>query len=326
MLRSAILGPSQVDHKGHSLTTKQKNILITGPHRSGTTWIGNTIAAHGGMRMLLEPFNSNFPPYGFGVKLHHPYAHYQSSDQQDELKRAFDSALNSGPAGYAGGVCRATDAGWKTPLRFGWHYLQALKAPRVLIKDPIALFSADWLHSQYDLAVICTMRSPWAFVASLKVAKWGFSFKHLTKQQALMSELPVALVTKMHELIESSDDKIEKWSHLWNVLHHQILNYRRRFPSWLFVRFEDVAADPKNGFTTMLDYLGLDMSAEVAQYIEDFTSNKNKSETHSTSYQPRDSKKMLETWRDRLTHDEIAQVTEATRDLAQELYPEIQPS
>ncbi|MFT7616605.1 MAG: hypothetical protein ACI97A_000229 [Planctomycetota bacterium] len=303
-----------------------KHILVTGPHRSGTTWIGNTIASHGGMRLLLEPFNSNFPPYGFGVHLTHPYTHFESSEQQEELRRAFDCVLAEGPGGYARGVCQATNAGWKTPLRFAWHYLQAVKSPRVLVKDPIALFSADWLHEQYDLAVICTMRSPWAFVASLKVAKWGFSFKNLAKQEELMAEFPSEMVTKMHHLIENSDDKIEKWSHLWNLLHHQILSYKERFPSWHFIRYEEVAAEPQKGFAGILNHLNLEMTPAVSKYIDDYTSTKNKTETNSTSYQPRDSKKILESWRERLTESEIAQVTEATADLASKLYPDIQVS
>ncbi len=304
------------------LSTNSKHILVTGPHRSGTTWIGNTIAEHGGMRLLLEPFNKNFPPYGFGVQLNRSYADFDSSDQQEELKRAFDAVLASGAAGYALGVCRATQAGLKTPLRFAWHFLQAAKNPRVLVKDPLALFSAGWLYERYGMDVICTIRSPWAFVASLKVAKWGFSFHNLSEQEGLMKKLPEEIVSHMFHLMKNSDDKIAKWCHLWTILHHQIRTYRQQYTHWQFVRYEDVAGDPLRGFTTMLEGLGLSMTPQVKTYIENYTSAKS-NQGPSTSYKPRDSRKAIDSWKERLTEDEIKQITDLTGELAQVFYPEM---
>ncbi len=278
------------------------------------------------MRILLEPFNSNFPPYGFGVQLKKPYTDMASSAQRDEIEAAFDTYLSPHPAEYARGICQATKSGMKTPVRFLWHFLQAQMRPRVLLKDPLALFSASWLSERYDLQVICTTRSPWAFVASLKVAHWGFSFKNFLAQEGLLDRLPQDMVSRMAELVDKSADPIEKWSHLWNVLHHQIVNYQEQHKDWSFVRYEDIAKDPLAGFDVMLAYLGLEMTPAIKDYIASYTSKKNVNAVPSTHYQPRDSKETIESWRQRLTSKEIDLVGKLTRPLAAQLYPDIQMS
>ena len=303
--------------------SRGRHILVTGPHRSGTTWIGNTLAQHGGMRILLEPFNRNYPPYGFGLVMKEAYTDFESSSQKEELKAAFDAHLAGGAARYALGVCHATQAGWKTPLRFLWHALESLRRPRVLVKDPLALFSAAWLADRYDLDVICTMRQPFSFVASLKVAEWGFSFKNLLRQKALLERLPPQHVQHMEKLADNREERIEKWSLLWNVLHHQIATYRRSRNDWLFVRYEDVALNPMEGFASMLRHIGLDMNTPVKTYIESYTSSRNPAETNSTAYQPRDAKKTVDSWKTRLTSDEISAIADFTAELREELYPDL---
>ena len=37
-------------------------ILVTGPHRSGTTWVGRMVCSHPGLAYLSEPFNVRIPP------------------------------------------------------------------------------------------------------------------------------------------------------------------------------------------------------------------------------------------------------------------------
>src|SRR4029079_14970877 len=47
---------------------------------------------------------------------------------------------------------------------------------RPLMKDPIALLSAEWLAATFDMDVVVLIRHPAAFAASLKRLGWKHSF------------------------------------------------------------------------------------------------------------------------------------------------------
>ena len=46
----------------HSLNPIKRPVLVTGSHRSGSTWVGRMIAEAPGMLYLHEPFNISDPP------------------------------------------------------------------------------------------------------------------------------------------------------------------------------------------------------------------------------------------------------------------------
>ena len=64
---------------------KNKPILITGCHRSGTTWIGKTIAYSNNIIYIGEPFNPNLSKRGgiCGFKFKN-WFEYISEENQDQ--------------------------------------------------------------------------------------------------------------------------------------------------------------------------------------------------------------------------------------------------
>ena len=59
---------------------------------------------------------------------------------------------------------------------------------RPLIKDPIALFSAEWLSSSFNMDTVVLIRHPAAFAGSLKVMNWIYPFSHFIKQPILIRD------------------------------------------------------------------------------------------------------------------------------------------
>ena len=245
---------------------KKQHILVTGAHRSGTTWVGQTIAQYPSIHYLQEPFNVDLPHPVMNLKLNTWFTDWDSSDQQQEIKAAFDQVLNMTHQQVLMQSLKASAWDVNLMARQVAKYLlrKSTRERQCLIKDPIALLSADWLYEQYDLKVICMIRNPFAFVGSLKKANWNFDFRQLNKQGQLMQGLfsPFAEEVAIHCQPSAF---IDRACLLWNMLHYAIVDYQKRYPNWLFLPYEEIAADPLNNFQSVFDYLELEMSPSIVQ-------------------------------------------------------------
>jgi hypothetical protein len=297
------------------------HILVTGSHRSGSTWVGRTIAQHPRLRYVHEPFNVEHPNWQMNLKLNEWFADYESSKQKQEIRDAFDILLQAGPLEYATQSCRA--AGWDliTPIRFSRYLVsRSLLKPRILIKDPIALLAAGWLHETYNLQVVCIIRSPLAVVGSLKKAGWDYGFENLRQRKELMQGWLSPFTEEINLRCDRESDFIDRVSLLWNIFHYRIWQYQQMYPSWIFVKYENIAANPVLEFKKIFDSLGLEMNREIREYITQYTSSNNQKETNCTYYKPRDSQGSLETWKQRLSPEECDRVTNATQEIATLFY------
>jgi hypothetical protein len=206
-------------------------------------------------------------------------------------------------------------------VRFGKYLLRGLCLPtRAVIKDPFALMSAGWLHTGFDVQVICLIRNPLAFAGSLKHANWPFDFRHLARQAPLVEAYFPTWAAALRRGCDAPGDLIEQACLLWNLLHTAIVRHRETHPQWLFVRHEDLARHPLPGFQQICAYVGLRLTAKLRTVIAHETSAANPVDTPDPGYRPRDARGSLETWRTRLTAEEIARVIHATRDVAGQFY------
>ncbi len=297
----------------------RRHILITGPHRSGTTWVGRTISQNENVELVYEPFNPDFIRYNFTYKFDYWFEHTPTSARKKKIEKVFDQYIPKNFVEYPVKICRESGFSYKTPLIFLKYLFLNHKMPRYLLKDPIALLSAGWLYERYDLQVICMIRKPLSFAGSLKVLNWDFDFSNFLEQEKLMKTQLEPFKEEMVQVYHHGDF-IDRIALLWNVLNFMILQYRQAYPEWMFVRQEDVAMKPTEQFRKIFQYLNLPYDECIKQYIRKFTSRKNPVEADSSSYQPRDSKKTLDTWRERLTIEEAERISVATEKIYNQLY------
>lgn len=296
-----------------------KHILVTGPHRSGTTWVGKTLSQSERVELVYEPFNLDFDRYNFTYRFENWFQHVPSSPRKAEIENYFDKYLPLSGIDYAKKVSRESGYSAKTPLIFLKHALLSSKRPRYLLKDPIALMSAGWLYERYSLRVICTTRNPLAFVASLKKQGWDFDFNNLLNQKELVNRFFPRYRDAMKQALEKSDF-IERVSLLWNVLNTIILHYREQYPEWFFTTHEEAAENPLDTFKHMFAYAGLPFTAEIESYIEKATSGHENRDTDSHRYSPRDAKSTIMDWQDLLTDAEIQFISNKTSDICNKIY------
>lgn len=294
-------------------------ILVTGSHRSGTTWVGKTLYQHKGTKYVHEPFNVDYEKGSMYLDLDTWFAHAPVVDDYEKIKKRFNHLFYSNPVRRSVELCRISEKDAKLPLRFVKFLFFKSTRPKIIIKDPIALLSAGWIYEHYPVKVICMIRNPLGFVGSLKKAGWDFDFTHFLKQEELLKG---RLLPFKDDIINISDvgDFIDRACLLWNILHHTIYEYKQLYPEWLFIKYRDIALNPLEKFSEIFEYAGLEMDPDIEKYIRDYTSPKNPKEAETFEYQPRASHKVLENWKSRLTESEIERVKSTTEDIYKKLF------
>jgi hypothetical protein len=296
------------------------HILVTGSHRSGTTWVGRTISQHQYVKYISEPFNPKKSNNDLGLKVTNWFIHAPSSNYKNDIEDAFNNLLKLSP--FQLSIQKSSlKRDFKMPLRFCKRLaLNIFRRNGILIKDPIALLSAGWLHEKYDLKVICMIRNPLSFIGSIKKAGWNYYFYDFLKQKRLLETWLAPFKSEVERLAAKPSDIIDHGCLLWNIFHYVILDYQKHYPSWKFLKYEDIAMNPLLEFEELFDLLGLQMDGKIKSYIGEYTSDRNPNDRYSTGYRPRNSKACLTNWKSRLTSKEISRVKSATHKISHKFY------
>jgi len=297
-------------------------LLVTGAHRTGTTWVGKMLAA-GGFAYISEPLNVLHRPGVMRAPVRKWYQ-YITLENEAEFLPAFQKtlALRYGLFAELKSLKSRRDF-----LRMG-RDLSIFLRGRVtrqpaLLKDPFAVFSLPWFAESLNCRVVVTIRHPAGFASSLKKLNWPFDFKDLLNQPLLMRDHLESFRTEMEKI--RPDDIIGQAALLWRMVYRVVHADRERIPSMVIVRHEDLSLDPLAGYARAYESLGLAYTAQVQETIRNSSSSENPAElssrkTHSVKL---DSRANLENWKKRLSADEIARVRELTEDVASLFYADV---
>jgi hypothetical protein len=294
-------------------------ILITGTHRSGTTWVGKMLAASPEVAYIQEPMN---PEHRRGECRADFGTWFPMLDSESGARYVNDLRDCLVYRYHLLAACRNAQ-GFKPWLRIpydlGRCYFNRCLGKRPLIKDPIALLSAEWLAEEFAMDVVVMIRHPAAFVGSLKRAGWNFPFGDLMRQ-GVCNQGP--LMRFQHEVewhARERRDIISQGILLWNLFHTVICGFQMRHPDWVFLRHEDLSTDPLREFENLCVALGLNCSDSIRQKIESSTRAASGGDANLHSVY-RDSRQNVYSWRSRLEEDEIRQVREGTAEIAAHFY------
>jgi hypothetical protein len=204
-----------------------------------------------------------------------------------------------------------------------WTF-RRMRGRRPLVKDPIALFSAPWLHRRFGLDVVVMIRHPAAFVSSIKLKGWWFNFNHFLAQDRLMSDLLYPFERELRTLAARNDDLIEQAILQWRCFHHVIRQYQLDHPTWQFVRHEDLSRDPVAGYRDLFRALRLEYTPACERAVRESSESGNVKDAavagKSTRFCKLDSAANAKNWQHRLTQAEIYRIRAATADVARHFY------
>ena len=295
-------------------------ILVTGAHRSGTTWVGKMLALAPGVAYIHEPFN---PGTSSGISPA-PFDRYFTVVTAENEERYLPGLERTLAFRYDVGAQFGSQHAPRDLARAGRDFARSLPPrltrARPLVKDPIALLSAEWLADRLGMEVVILVRHPAAFAASLKRLGWSHDFGSFLADGRL-PEIVRPYEAEIREQSERPGDVLAQASLLWRILYGAVDGYRTRHPGWTYLRHEDASADPLGTFERLYSKLGLDLVPRARREIERATSaSDNPAELRSPHDVKLASAASLGRWRAQLTPEEIEQLREATRDVWPSFY------
>ncbi len=307
---------------------KRKNvetpILVTGAHRSGTTWVGKMLAASADVAYISEPLNVHHRPGVLRVPTRHWYT-YICMENQSSYLSAFQETLRFRYHLWLEikSLRSAKDMG--RMLRDLRRFTNGrLHGARPLLKDPFAVFSAPWFANTLGCQVVILVRHPLAFVSSLKRLNWDFDFQDLLNQPRLMRNHLEPFWGEMEVILDSGDDVIAQGSLLWRMVYTVVDGFRSAYPEFVVVRHEELSRQPEDRFRDLYAFLGLAFTPKVQQALKNssWSGNPEELSTRKVHAVNLDSQANLSNWKKRLTHAEIKRIRDLTEDVAVNFYPE----
>ncbi len=297
-------------------------LLVTGAHRTGTTWVGKMLAA-GGYAYVSEPLNVSHRPGVMAAPVRRWYTYITNENENEYLPALQNTlALRYGFLEEIKSIQSGRDI-----LRMGRDlsiFLRGriLKQP-ALLKDPFAIFSLPWFIERLDCRAVVTIRHPAGFAGSLKRLNWPFDFRDLLEQPLLMRDHLEPFRADMERI--SSGDVIGQAALLWRMIYRVVHATIERSPSVIVLRHEDLSRDPLTGFARAFESLRLSYTPRVQEMIRSSSSSENpvelsRQKVHAVKL---DSRANLDNWKKRLSTDEIARIRDLTQDVAQLFYVDV---
>ena len=287
-----------------------KPILVTGSHRSGSTWVGRMIAEAPSVCYIHEPFNVSDPPSRGVCNAEFKYWFtYITSENESNFYRAFRNTLEL--KFDLIGALQSVKSLHNFRSLFP-NYLDFLRhrirGSRVLLKDPLAFFSSEWLAEKFDMAIIVVIRHPAAFVSSVKKLNWSHPFSHFLGQPLLLNNFLAPFEAEIKEYAAKEHEIIDQAILLWNLIHYTVTQFQHHHPDWTFIRHEDLSRNPIHGFQSLFSRLQLEFTENVRDVIVQHTASFNPSDSEEAYSLKRNSNLNRWNWKNRLSQSEIEKI------------------
>jgi hypothetical protein len=300
----------------------KKPILVTGAHRSGTTWVGRMLAANPQTAYISEPLNVLHRPGVFHAAVEHWYPYITEANESHYLPAFYElMGLKYDSLAELRSLRSRHDL-----MRMGRDLAifanGKLRRQRMLLKDPFAVFSTPWFAQRLNCEVVITVRHPAAFASSLKRLNWPFDFNHLLSQPGLMRDHLEAERAEMQ--VMQADDIVGQAALLWRMIYRFVHRTSGLFPDFKIVRHEDLSLDPVAGYQSLYESLDLTFDEKVRDIILNSSSSENpvrlaREKTFSVKL---DSRAALNNWKKILSADEISRVQKMTAGVSELFYSE----
>lgn len=246
--------------------------LVTGFPRSGTTFMGRGLSAGRGVHYVEEPFNSRWPSPGTGFRAHSFWRPDPDSDEDLRRLHKLDTLFSPKPAWpevKLGDWARPSFTLRRLVKTILPSPLRMLKKS-VLVKDPLAVCSADILARRYGLKVIVMIREPLDVIASIARYGWRVRPDRFTRQSSLRRFLEGGFCEAFDVLAEQDGDhsRVLASACSWHAVHRILAATIPDIQSVKLVRHSDVIRDPQSTLAEVLDWLEVDIDSGHRRFID----------------------------------------------------------
>jgi hypothetical protein len=305
-----------------------RDVVVTGLHRSGTTFVGHVLAG-AGLFEIFEPFNKQF-----GSVLVDRWKPHPETPTRDGVpyRRVLERVLVERIRYRAALQTRNPLQRWVGEL-LGMHrqalryhracLANALRPRRRLFKDPDMLFCADELQRRHDCDVVILVRHPCAFYASVRRLGWRPPLGDLVDQPALVRD---HLAGYAEHLEVRQRSFAEEAAILWLFAYTTVRDMLRANPALIVLRHEDVATQPLETFSRLFERLELPFGDRVQERIRRSTEG---SRVRARDNRPhdlvRDARALAASWTRDLDAAEIKVIRDIVAPVYGDFYAEWMP-
>lgn len=242
------------------MMTDRSTILVSGCPRSGTTWLGKVLSKSPDIRYVHEPFNVRTPHPSTSFRSRGAFEHL-TSDDEDRLRQ-----LEKLFKGH-GKVWTFDKRGIKLRRLLKWLVteLGTKASAQTLVKDPIAFLSLETLAARFKPRIVVIGRRPEAIIASHLARGWDFA--NLETFVKNMRPLNIWTDAQLDKTLDCEDSPAQRVAHMWRLLALWQIQLQERHPDWIFVRHEDMAKEPEQGFRMLCTRLGLEFNGPREAYL-----------------------------------------------------------
>jgi hypothetical protein len=286
---------------------------LAGSGRSGTTWLGQVLAAPRGNALMFEPLRfwlerspPDLTPPILGAT-ERPY--FRPDAQVPSWERHVDRILRG--SGFTRRSLLSATRSDDRP-RALWR---VLTGKRLLIKEIRSNLMVGWLARTFDLRVVLLLRHPCATVASQASLGWG------TKRKVIEALLEQPELVQDHleddlERLDSGtlDTTVARLAARWAVENRVALAMAASDDRILPVAYEDLLVRPRPELERIFSFLGWEPTQPDWRRI---LSNAAATSGAGVSVAER-----LRNWRAKLAPHEAASVLDVVRSLGIDLYDE----
>ena len=294
--------------------------MVTGTPRSGTTPVGDALAAASGVRTLYEPLNAHVGDRRVQRYFEVPGACGFTEQAVDELVRDLRGPrlrLRPGVFPEDRGLRRL--AKYVTGSRTRMTYRQCRLDPRlrtIVWKDPFAAFLAEQLATRHDIPVVVAIRPPHAVAASFKRLGWGFDVTDLIRRLGDDGQGYEGLLAQVDTRTPVGNAAV-----LWHVVNDTLMRASTRTSRIHLLDLDRVVADRQRVFRELYDRLELAWDGAVERHLARTGSGQGPAQpdtdrAHTTD---RDPAAVNRYWVDVLDPDEVAAVEAVDGELWEQL-------
>jgi hypothetical protein len=304
-------------------------ILVTGMHRSGTSWVGKMLCAGGDFIQVSEPLNVLNRQTILSSRVERWYTYICRQNEGSYLPH-YREALAFQLHPFRD-IRKARLGSPRDPVRIlkRWasFLLGRIQNRALLIRDPFAVVSLNWFAERLGFRVVVVVRHPLAVISSLKRLDYTFDFKNLLDQPLLINDRLGHFRSEIEAAARAPGDVVDQGCLLWRIIHDGVAAAKAGDPSICVVRHEDLSLNPIQGYAQLYDFLELSFGEKARAVIDEYSRDRNPKEVsvQNPFNVALDSRANLTNWKRRLADEEIERILKTTRSVAEQFYPDEGP-
>jgi len=290
-------------------------IVLTGMHRSGTTFIGEAALNCKNISIFHEPFNRVYGmsdiPYDYlagdycyetevlnylnSIENRHSLS-FQRHAPRDDLKKKIARYIVGGK----------TERQWYVE-----RYRHMLRKDReIILKDPFLSLSTKLISNRPSSKVGFIVRHPGAVWMSIKNMNWSMDLSKFACDRFFEDELYIGA------------SEVEKFSLVWNAINEH--NYRYSLiakDNYQFITHEDMCLNPLDVILNFFESLGLSFDSSLEEFVIASTSGSQVEKIPGKLHQmKRNSSSMVNSWRDKISFEDECVIKEICGSLVEDIY------